>query len=79
MQIPELHSEDFRLLKWYKIKSSDVVLIKYSLMLNNVKCRTFIAIDSSKDWRRKSIEIYYFLMNGYKVINPLIVKKNQAV
>lgn len=36
-------------LKLYKIKSSDVVLTKYSLRLNNVKCRTPYAIGRSKD------------------------------
>lgn len=44
-----MHYEDFRTLKLYKIKSSDVVLTKYSLMLNNVKCRTFYAIRRSKN------------------------------
>lgn len=44
-----MHYEDFRVLKLYKIKSSDVVFTKYSLMLNNVKCRTFYAIGRTKD------------------------------
>lgn len=54
---------------YIKLKVQMLYLHIYSLIFDSVKCILFNAINNSKDWGRKSIRIYYSLMNNYEVIH----------